>query len=158
MDLKRLPPSLLVALGLVGCGPAVDDGTTEGNSGSSSTGGSASTVGPCLDVITVGPCLVPPSTTVGPCLDATLDTTIGPCLLPPLTGSTGTGSGTGTDTDVDTDTDTDTDGSEGTDGGTTGGASEGQTAEPRGAILGRLLDAGVLPPDVASKLRAKAND
>lgn len=162
MDLKKLPPSLLVALGLAGCGPSVDDDTTEGNAETSTTDASTSsvgpclsppgeTVGPCLDSVTVGPCLEPQTGTVGPCLDVPPGTSTGVCLQPPPT----TGS-TGGDTDTDTDTDSDSDG--GTDTGTTGGAGEGQAADPRGAILGRLLDSGVLPADVASKLRAKADE
>ncbi|MCR9160919.1 MAG: hypothetical protein ACE37F_10830 [Nannocystaceae bacterium] len=143
MDLKRLPPSMLVALGLAAA-PAAPGctvsscldvaGPEEETSSTGSTEGT-STVGPCLDVdpSTVGPCLgVEPGTSSGG------DTE---------TDGTGTGTGTGTDTDTDTDTD----------GGTsTGGASA--AADERGAVLGRLLDAGVLPPDVAAKLSSDGGD
>ena len=186
MDLKRLPPSLLVALGLAGCGPAVDDGSTAGESGDSrsSTGDSGDTVGPCLSPViptgsatgasSVGPCLG--MVTTGPILD--VGATVGPCLEPPFT----TSSGTGPDTDTDTDTDSDTSGGDGTDSGTTGGADTGvgpclvppsapsdpvgerglgfaaPAPQPRSLILDRLRQAGILPDDVAARLTLRADD
>lgn len=174
MDIKRLPPSLLVALGLVGCGPAVDDGSTGADSGDAqtSTGESTESVGPCLtpwgsthDATSQG--------SVGPCLGM-VGTTVGPCLLPEL--STSSGTDTDTDTDPD-DTDTGTSSGGGTDSGSTGGEDSGVgpclvppnvlgdgpgalgtrrvDAQSRSRILSRLLDADILPPDVAERLRSK---
>lgn len=185
MDLKRLPPSLLVALGLAACGPSVDDGSTAGDSGDSQ----GSTVGPCLSPVvstgdttgggSVGPCLG--MVTTGPLLD--VGATVGPCLVPPLSTSTGPDTDTNTDTDTDTDTDADTDtsGEDGTDSGSTGddtgvgpclvppsapgdpvgdaGVGLGsRTPRARSAILDQLLQAGVLPDDVAARLTIATDD
>ena len=155
MDLKRLPPSMLVALGLAaapaapGCtvSSCLDVAGPEGETSSTGMVEGSSTVGPCLDV--------DPST-VGPCLDVVPGTSSGGGTDTDGTGSgtgTGTGSGTGTGTGTGTDGDSDTD----TDGGTsTGGAAAGP--DERGAVLGRLLDAGVLPADVAAKLSNHGDD
>ncbi len=178
MDLKRLPPSLLVALGLTGCGPAVDDGSTGKDSSGSQTdtSDSSDTVGPCLTpwestsgamgTSSVGPCLG--MVTTGPILD--VGSTVGPCLAPPLPTSSGT------------DTDTDTSGGDDMESGTTGGADTGvgpclvppsapqdpvgdrggafgaPPAQARSVILERLLQAGVLPDDVADRLARVAED
>lgn len=174
MDLKRLPPSLLVALGLAGCGPAVDDGLTGGDSGDSqtSTGGTSGTT----------------ATTVGPCLD--VGESVGPCLEPPpmMTsgGTTGTGGETGSSTNMSSTgeggTDTGTTGGDGTGSGTTGAAETGTgpclvppgvppmaeddrsgafdppASQARSEILNRLLEAGVLPVDVAARLALPTDD
>ncbi len=118
------------------------------------------TVNSCLDVAgpegssTVGPCLDVDPSTVGPCLGMVPGTSSGGDTDTDGTGTgTGTGSGSSGSSGSDTDTDTDTD----TDGGTsTGGAAAGP--EERGAVLGRLLDAGVLPDDVAAKLSNHGDD
>ena len=97
MDLRRVPVSVLVALGLSGCGPDVDD---KESSGSASASTSGSTTEP-----TVGPCLSPPGTclsSTGPCLkfDVPPETT-GPETTTMGTDGTGTG-GTGTEGDTTT--------------------------------------------------------
>jgi hypothetical protein len=96
-------------------------------------------VGPCLDVAvdtdtdSVGPCLSPIDTdtdTVGPCLDYDTDTDtdpVGPCLSPP----------------IDTDTDTDT-------------AAPSERRGGRADARERVLDRGVLPADVAERLRRRS--
>ncbi len=126
-----------------------------------STAGSS--VGPCLGMVTTGPIL-------------DVGATVGPCLEPPLPTSTGP------DTSTDTDTDTDTSGDDGTDSATTTGGDTGVgpclvppsapvdpvgdhgvgAASPapkaRSAILDRLLQAGVLPDDVAARLTLPTDD
>jgi hypothetical protein len=75
MDIKRLPPSLLVALGL-GCGPSVNPDDDSAGDASDSRGSTAeASTSACLDVpiettgdTTTGPCLGQEPTTVGPCL------------------------------------------------------------------------------------------
>lgn len=157
MDLKRLPPSLLVALGLVATG-ADSAGCTTG--ACLDVAGPEATTGPCLDVGVPGTSSGSTGpggetgSTVGPCLDVAPGTTTS--QTGPTTGTgSGSSSGSGTDTDTDTDgTGTDTEGE--TDSGTsTGGAPDGGEAADRGSVLGRLLDADILPPDVAQRLRSK---
>lgn len=147
MDLKRLPPSLLIALGLAACESDGDGATvgaclnvdptvTTGSSSGTSSGSGTTEVGPCLDV---DPSITTGGTTVGPCLD-----------VPP--GTTSTGADTDTDTDTDTDGDTDT-----STGGDAGAGAPSESSH-RSAVLGRLLDAGILPSDVAARLSGEADD
>src|SRR5688572_13102493 len=101
MDIKRLPPSILVALGLAGCGPRIepDDDTAGDASDSQDASGEVSTSA-CLDVdptdrtstgeLTTGPCLGQEYTTSGPCLAPELPTSTGE-------SETGSGSGSGSD-------------------------------------------------------------
>lgn len=125
----RVSPAVLAALGLIGaCKP--DPGETQ----------------PCLDFATetdtdsdsdsdsVGPCLDydtdTDSDSVGPCLDVPPDTdtdTVGPCLSPP----------------IDTDTDTDT-------------SAPSERRGDRSDARNRVLDRGVLPADVAERLRRRS--
>ena len=140
MNLKKLPPSMLMALGL-GCvaeaclSPPYDP--TE-----SSTSGGTNTVGPCLS---------PPlettaaestggtdSGTVG---STTMGMTTGPCLSPPEDSSGGTSTGTG-------------DGSGTAESGSGSGGMEAPPAS-RAEALRRVLDRGALPPDVAARLRGR---
>ena len=138
MDTKKLPPTLLIALGLVGCGDdggevstsaclslgsMTSEGTTDATAGSESSSSSDSNS----------------ETTFGPCLDAPLSTTS-------TTDPTGTGTGTGTDTDPDTDTDTDATGTGESDSSGSAGAQD------RDDVVRTLLDRGILPHDVATKL------
>ena len=143
---------MLVALGLAaapaapGCtvSSCLDVAGPEGETSSTGMVEGSSTVGPCLDV--------DPST-VGPCLGMVPGTSSGGGTDTDGTGSSGAGTGTGTGTDSGADSDGDTD----TDGGTsTGGAAA--APDERGAVLGRLLDAGVLPADVAAKLSNHGDD
>lgn len=136
MDLKKLPPSILLALGLA-CGDDDKSSETVGPcldvdpTASSATDSATSTSGTDTGTPTVGPCLdVDPSTT-----DDTGPVTTGPCLEPPLETTGG---------------DTDTDGTGGSTGSeTTGGALS--DAPDRQRSLERFADA--LPEDVLSRLR-----
>lgn len=144
MDLTRLPPSLLLALGLAACTEDKETSTsacldvgpmTESSTGSMETSTSACLgVEPTTDVTT--------DITSGPCLDVTS----GPCLAPEPT----TGTETGTDTDTDTDGTSSSTGA--ADTGTTG---NGLDAAPRAAVVDRLANHGILPPDVIARLRAR---
>jgi hypothetical protein len=170
MDIKRLPPSLLVALGLAGCGPTVnpDDDSAGDASASEGTTTEASTSA-CLDVAftesdTTG------GMTTGPCLGQE-QTTTGPCLAPePSTGS-GSDSGSGSGSSSDSGSGGSSDEGSGSVGMETttgpclappgdapddGGQPESplRGASARAEILQRVLSAGVLPPDVAAKLKA----
>jgi len=151
MDLKKLPPSMVLMLGLA-CGdketlgPCLSPATTDDT-------GPSPTVGPCLDVdptvSSVG------ETETGPCLSTTgweqtstgttgstgADSTIGPCLSPEPPTGTGTETDTGTGTGGDTDTD-----------GTTG-MMGAEPSDSRAAALERVLSRNVLPADVAARLR-----
>ena len=106
----------------------------------SATGPSTDTDG--TEASTVGPCLFAPPTDTGPDTGTTSSsgsgsegtdtdtdsTSIGPCLEPPLTGS-----GTG-----DT---------------TSAGLSD--EAPDHETVIGKVLERGVLPPDVAAKLHRR---
>jgi hypothetical protein len=136
MNVERLPPSLLLALGL-GCGPSgsPDDGGGEGIGTNPATTADTTFGG--------GPFTSSESTEND-------TTTFSPCLLDlggglGTTGSTGTSSGSGSGTDTDTDTDT---------GGTESGSSSGSNGgmEAGADVMQRVLASGVLPPDVARKL------
>jgi hypothetical protein len=158
MDVNKLPPSLLVALGLVGCGPSVevppagtDTGTGESLEGPMTTACLECPIDTCDDV-TTGPCLA--EAEVSGCLSppqSTSDTTTGPCLEPDVTfinPDTETVTGSGTDTDTDTDTD-----------GTGSSSTTGATADARSQrddLLRKLVEGGVLPPDLATRLRGRA--
>lgn len=145
MNTRRLPPALVIALGL-GCG---DDGS-----------GNETSTGPCLIAPLTESAEGPGSNTdtdgsevsTSVCLSAptvTVTESDGETGIPTTGTSTGsdtdtdTGSGSGTDTDTDTDTDT---------SGTTG---MGDALPDHDAIVGRVLERGVLPPDVAAKLRKR---
>lgn len=167
MDLKKIPPSMLVVLGLgttEACmqpclSPPVDD-TSPPQMETTSTGGSSTGMD------------TRPGTEVGPCLSIGEESTAasGPDGSGTSTGS-GTGSGSGTM------------GSSGSDSGTTGGSGDsggstvgpclappgiveeheplahgarGPSATPaasRRAALERLLDRDALPADIAARLR-----
>jgi hypothetical protein len=132
MDLKKLPPSLLIVLGLA-C-----------------TRTQPPTVGPCLsqpyDPTTEdpGPCLSPPedpsTEDAGPCLSPPEEPgaeDVGPCLSPepPSDGSsTSTISQAGDVHDL---------------------ATTPATAGSRRVALDRVLARGTLPPDVAERLRRR---
>jgi hypothetical protein len=144
MNLRKLPPSMLLTLGLA-CG----DGKTSDE---------ATTVSACLtpdptEAVT-GPCLgAEPDTETGPCLSTTgwgstdtdgsssADSTFGPCLSPEPPTSTGTDTGTDTGTGGETDTE-----------GTTG--MMGDAPPSRAAAIERVLERATLPPDVAARLRS----
>lgn len=152
MDLKKLPSSMVLMLGLA-CtdqdtlGPCLSPATTDD--------GSSPTVGPCLDVDPSVTSEVGTSGSGTTSIGSTdtgstgADSTVGPCLSPPepSTGTdTGTDTGTGTDTDTGTGTDTD---------GTTGMMNDAPPPS-RAAALERVLERGVLPPDVAARLRDRS--
>jgi hypothetical protein len=155
MDLRKLPPSMVLTLGLAcGDGKSSDETTVE-SCLSTMPGMESTSLGPCLDI---GPCLSEetsfPTTgesTSGSSGSSSADSTFGPCLSPePPTGTdTGTGTGSGTDTGSGSDTDsaTDTDAT-----GTTGMMSD-ELPPSRAAALERVLERGTLPPDVAARLR-----
>ncbi len=169
MDIKKLPPSILVALGLAGCGPTVssdDDGAGEGSASASET--QEPTTSACLDVdptnclsstgFTTGPCLGAPQTTTGPCLSTT-------GFPPETTSSSGSGSGS-----EDSGSESGTDSGSTSAGATTVGPclapppNEGEpipgeaelhsrAAPARSDVVDGILARGVLPPDVAKKLK-----
>jgi hypothetical protein len=133
MPPRPIPPSILVALGLAACGPCLDIAVptdTDDTDTDTDTG--------------VGPCLSPPldtgdtDTGVGPCLDVPPpDTGVGPCLSPPLdTGDTSEPPSTA-DTAADPDTD----------------APAAFSGARRDALIEELVRSGVLPADVAARLR-----
>lgn len=174
MKLSSVPRSILTALGLAvpaapACNPTCLSTTGAETSSPSTTSGlsATSTSGPCLSptsgasLTSSGPCLSPPPTT-----DFTTDFT---------TGSTGGSTGTGPDTDTDTDTAT------GTGTGSSSSSGSGPCLSPpsetgmpclgvldedhavpsqetapgslREAAIARVLASGLLPPDVAARLR-----
>jgi hypothetical protein len=164
MQRKRLPSSLLVTLGLVGCGPTVPTDSTAGGTESQSGSQEGPMTDPSLppnpsvdppdpsdpSTFTTGPCLSPGSSG---CLDATsnsfIDPLTGPCLSLPDTESWTSTDGTDTDTDTETDGDTDTD----TDTDTGPGSNAGDAPAPsRHETLQRLVEAGILPADLARRL------
>ena len=166
MDIKRLPPSILVALGLAGCGPQIDP---DDDSAGDATGSSSTSEGSSNDVSTSA-CLDfdPDSTggyTTGPCLGQA--TTTGPCLAPEVTTS-GSESGSGSDTETGGSGSSGPGEDSGGDGTTMGPclAPPGDAPDPgvvpkaaasasaRADILERLRASGVLPPDIAAKLEA----
>jgi hypothetical protein len=174
MQLRRIPPRILIALGLsTACGPQDKE---VGDSGTEATG-------PCLDVATtaclgalpttgdpVGPCLdIATSGCLSRCLDSTTggsfidpsDSSFGPCLDVAQTDSSDSGTDSGSDS--------------GTDSGSTTGfnpclapeppddspappddeAADLADSSPRGAVLDRVLSSGRLPPDIMARLRKR---
>src|SRR5688572_8281417 len=84
MDTNKLPPALLMALGLSGCGNS-DDGTA--------------TTGPCLDVAPMTE-TVTGTESATDSQSGTGETTTGPCLFAPMSTSSessGSGSGSGSE-------------------------------------------------------------
>ena len=169
MDIKRLPPSILVALGLAGCGPRIepDDDTAGDASDSQDASGEVSTSA-CLDVDPTDRTSTGEITT-GPCLGQEY-TTSGPCLAPELTTTGESGSGSESGSDSGSEVTGSTEGGSDSGGTTTGpclappGDAPAETPLPestpnggataRAEILERLRSAGILPPDVAAKLEA----
>lgn len=143
MNLRKLPPSMLLALGLTGCGDEPDMGVCLSVTGpaTNTTNDSATS--------TTATSTTGESEEVGPCLD------VGPCLfdVPPLpeTSTSGTDTGTGDDTGTDTGSGTDTGGSGSSSGGMFGPESDREEA------LQRMIDRGALPPDVAERLRRRGD-
>lgn len=144
MDLRKLPTSMLLALGLVACG---DDGSQESETGpclsfdpteQGSGSGTGTGTGSGTDIGSTGADGSSGSTTGG-----SSDTTFGPCLGP--LPSTETGTETGPDTGSDS----------GSGSGTTGmDAQDAQDAAPtRAEAMARLLERGTLPADVAARLQ-----
>lgn len=154
MDLRKLPPSMLLTLGLA-CsdGKSSDDTSTVNACLSPPEETTDVATGPCLDVdpteVATGPCL-----DVGPLTGTTdtgttgttdgADSTFGPCLSPEPPTGTGTDTGTGTGTGGETDTD-----------GTTGMMNDAPPSS-RAAAIERVLDRGTLPADVAARLRDRS--
>lgn len=139
MNLRKLPPSMLLTLGLACNGGKGSDDTTAADSGPTTTSGtetmgSSTTLGPCLDI--------DPATTSEGTGTSGADSTFGPCLSPEPPTGTGTDTGTGTGTGTDSGTDTD---------GTTGMMLDEPSS--RAAVLERVLERGTLPADVAARLR-----
>lgn len=171
MNLKKLPPSMLVLLGLgtEACAPCLSTTPCLSTFDSASTY-SSSTSGGSSEVDT-GPCLSPP-----------LDSSTGPITGPTGSGTTGSSgtsmdSGTGTGTGTGSDTGTGSSTGMGSDDTSTGpclapaGAAPDamlappvsppeaySAAETREAALQRVLDRHALPDDVASRLRARLDD
>lgn len=153
MNLRKLPPSMLLTLGLA-CGDGKSsDETTTVNACLSPIDPTEVETSPCLSTagptsttdVATGPCLDVGDesgfTTTGTGTGGSGGSTFGPCLSPePPTG-------TGTETDTGTGTGTDT-------GGTTGMMGD-EPPSSRAAALGRVLDRGTLPADVAARLRDK---
>jgi hypothetical protein len=164
MNLRKLPPSMLLTLGLAcGDGKSSDEtttvnaclsppDTTEVGTGSSSAS-EGTTFGPCLDI--------GPVTSTGELTgtgSSGADSTFGPCLSPePPTGTSSSDTGTGTGTGTDSGTDTE---------GTTGmmgdelppTALAPHAADSRRQALERLLERGTLPADVAARLRGRRSE
>ncbi|MCX4239466.1 hypothetical protein [Paraliomyxa miuraensis] len=148
MNLRKLPPSMLLALGLA-CGDKGDGGDTTTVNACLSPPGPETATGPCLDVES---CLSETTgfstndgtstSTGGSGSGSGGDSTFGPCLSP----EPPTDSGTGSDTDAGTDT--------GTGSGTgTSGMMGDEPPTTRAAAVGRVLDRGALPGDVAARLQ-----
>jgi len=146
VKLDRVPPRILAALGLVTAAPAMDacigacldvgpvseSGETLPNptSDSSTTAGSATaTTGGATTAGTTGG-----TSTTG---DSMGEASVGPCLQPPPDDTTG-GSTGGTAGD-----------SSGTGGSSSGGMAASEADDPTARVLG----SGVLPADVAARLR-----
>lgn len=161
MDLRRIPPAVLVALGLEACADTgvstclsmmIPTSEDDGSSGASddTTAETESDVGPCLGQI--------PTTDdgeVGPCLD-----TSGGCLSPPLDTSTSDGGfiSTSSESSGDSGTGSSGSGSGSTDDGSSGSTSDGvQDASPRARAWHDALAKieRTLPDDVVAKLRAQ---
>ena len=142
MNLRKLPPSMVLALGLVACG---DDGSQESEagpclsidptevgsatdtstgSGSDSSGSSSGTTGGDSGTASSG--------------SSGADTTFGPCLdIRPTGSDTGTG------------------GDSGSGSGSSGGMGVDEPVAPsRAEVTERVLERGTLPADVAARLRA----
>ncbi len=148
MDLKKLPPSVLLALGLASC-----DDTGSTTSGDSTVGPclspaeSSATLGPCLDVdptigmTTSGSTGGSDSGTTGSTGMTEGDVSTGPCLTPEPPDSSGSDTDTGTGTD-----------------GTSSGGMEAPPSDSRAEALRRVLDRGALPADVAARLAATAEE
>jgi hypothetical protein len=149
MNLRKLPPSMLLTLGLAcGDGKGSDDTTTTVNACLSPIDPTEVSTGPCLDI--------DPSATAGETTSdetgltgtgtgtGTGGSTFGPCLSPEPPTGTGTDTGTGTESGTGTDTGTGT--------GTTG-MMDDEPPTSRAAALERVLDRGTLPADVAARLR-----
>lgn len=148
MNLRKLPPSMLLTLGLAcGDGKSSDETTVNACLSPMPSTETDDTMGPCLDI---GPCLSETAfPTTGESSSGTsgtgssgADSTFGPCLSPEPPG-TSTDTGTGTDTDG---TGTDTD-------GTTGMMGD-EPPPSRAAAVERVMSRGTLPPDVLARLRA----
>jgi hypothetical protein len=155
MNLRTLPPSMLLALGLVACGDSTASETSGVDSGPSThgttgTASATSTSGRTADDATdiVG-CLVDiphwPETSTGPCLGAPMETE--------TESSSGSGSGSGSGTGSGSDTGSGS-------GSDTGSSSDGMADEPppqtRAAAVERVVSRGLLPSDVLDRLRAIA--
>ena len=172
MDLRRIPSTVLVALGLA-CGPSVEDDGSASTCLSTLSGDDDGTdVGSCLsECLGMLPTTEDGTTTedesdVDSCLDAT-----GPCLSPPEeTTDSGSSfivvtdsSDSGTSTDSGTDSGTSDSGTSdsgtsdsGTSGSTSGGAEdESPRARSWREAMQRMEDGGALPADVLAKLRAQ---
>ncbi|MCA9708240.1 MAG: hypothetical protein KDK70_20475 [Myxococcales bacterium] len=141
MDLRKLPPSVVLALGLVACG---DDGSQESEAGpclsidptevgSTSNTSNTSTSG-------TGSTGSTGSTGEGTSSTGVADVSTGPCLSPPeSTTSTATGSDSGSDSD-------------------TGGIKFDLGAPTRNDATRRVLERGTLPADVAERLRRRLDE
>jgi hypothetical protein len=98
-------------------------------------------VGPCLE--DVGTCFSDTNQDVGPCLEPPFDA--GPCLSPPYdAGPDAEDAGVGPCLDIDPDA-----------GQPDADVTMAPAPRPnsRAAVQSRLLASGVLPPDVAERLR-----
>lgn len=158
MNLRKLPPSMLLALGL-GCSPnegtpnetTLDSclSTTAWEVTSGTSHGSATSQGPgsATSTSTTGRTTGTSEVDASACLD------VGPCLFdigsPPDMGpETSTGPDTGTSTDSGTGTGTGT--------GTSGGMLD-EPSDTRAAAVQRVLSRDILPADVLERLRALAS-
>ena len=141
MDTRRLPPALLMALGLAGCGGDDDGGTT----------------GPCLDIAPMTSTGTDTTTATTSETDPS-DTSTSACLeVEPMTTSSTSAEGSGSDSDsgdstslgpcLDAPPPTSTSGDESSGGSTGAGA-----ADDRDEVVRTLVGRGILPDDVAAKL------
>jgi hypothetical protein len=185
MNLRKLPPSMLLALGLA-CTTEEPGTTSSCLSTDSGVGSSGTTFGPGSNgaTSTSGPSTSTTEISASACLD------VGPCLFdigtPPDMGGWSTGpcleppADTGFESSTDGGTETGS-GTE-TEGGTEGGTTLGPCLAPPGvqpddspaphtstsvtgitpgvdsrrAALERVLERGTLPPDVAARLRGSS--
>lgn len=148
MNLRKLPPSILLALGLA-CGDDEGSSDTVVDTCLSPATTNDGTLSACLDI---GPCLsttgLPTNTSTGMADSSSgAEVSTGPCLSPPETTGTDTGSesSSGTETGVDT-------------GTSTGADMMGDQVTSRSAAVERVLERGALPPDVAERLRRRLDE
>ena len=154
MNLARLSPAILVALGL---GLASCEATaclSLADEGPGVTGETAGTTGTGMATGSTGMASTGSGSSSGVMTGSSGadTTTIGPCLSQPETDSV---SGSGSDSDSGSGSGS---GSGSDSGGSSSGGMEALPGDSRDDALQRVLDRGALPADVAARLRAQRDD